>query len=149
MKKISTQNGFALFEVLITVIIMAVGLLGLAALQITSLKANHGALQKTQATFLAYDIADRIRANRNDGLNESYDILLSDIKPTGSTLPELDVNDWLTSVSELLPSGDGAIDCTTAGICTISISWNIEREGTVDASNNPISLRTFTLATQI
>ncbi len=149
MKKISTQNGFALFEVLITVIIMAVGLLGLAALQITSLKANHGALQKTQATFLAYDIADRIRANRTDGLNESYDILLSDIKPTGSTLPELDVNDWLTSVSELLPSGDGAIDCTTAGICTISISWNIEREGTVDASNNPISLRTFTLATQI
>ncbi len=143
------SKGFSLFEILITVIILAVGLLGLAALQVTSLKANHGALQKSQATFLTYDMIDRIRANRNDALNESYDITLADVKPTGSTLPETDVNDWLTSVAILLPSGDGAIDCTTAGVCTITVSWNIQREGIVDGSNNPIPLRTFSFQTQI
>ena len=149
MNDMTNQNGFALFEVLITVIIMAIGLLGLAALQVTSLKANHGALQKTQATFLAYDMVDRIRSNRNEGIAGNYDIDISDIKPTGTTLPEVDLNDWLTSISDLLPSGDGAVACDGSGICTINITWNIEREGIVDGSNNPVSLRTFTVATQI
>ncbi len=149
MNIIEKQKGFSLLEILITVIIVAVGLLGLAALQITSLKANHGALQKTQATFLAYDIADRIRSNRNEGINGNYDISLADIKPTGSTLPETDLNDWLTSIANLLPSGDGAVDCANTGDCTITITWNISREGIVDASNNEVTLRTFTFATQI
>lgn len=56
------QTGFTLIEILVTVIVLSIGLLGLAGLQATSFKFNSTAYQRSQATSLAYDIADRIRA---------------------------------------------------------------------------------------
>ena len=55
--------GFTLIEVLIAMLVLAVGLLGLAGLQATSLRNNQSAYNRSQATQLAYDIADRMRAN--------------------------------------------------------------------------------------
>ncbi|MCX7101946.1 MAG: type IV pilus modification protein PilV, partial [Methylobacter sp.] len=55
--------GFTLIEVLIAMLVLAVGLLGLAGLQATSLKSNQSAYNRSQATQLAYDLADRMRAN--------------------------------------------------------------------------------------
>jgi type IV pilus assembly protein PilV len=55
--------GFGLIEVLIAVLVLALALLGLAALQVTSLKNNQSAYNRSQATQLAYDLADRMRAN--------------------------------------------------------------------------------------
>ena len=60
MKK---NTGFTLIEVLIAMIVLAVGLLGLAGLQATSLRNNQSAYNRIKATQLAYDIADRMRAN--------------------------------------------------------------------------------------
>ena len=57
------NTGFTLIEVLIAMIILAVGLLGLAGLQATSLRNNQSAYNRSVATQLAYDIADRMRAN--------------------------------------------------------------------------------------
>jgi type IV pilus modification protein PilV len=57
------QHGFTLVEVLVTVVILAVGLLGLAGLQAVSMRNNHSAYERTQAVQLAYDMADRVRAN--------------------------------------------------------------------------------------
>ena len=64
MKK---NTGFTLIEVLIAMIILAVGLLGLAGLQATTLKNNQSAYNRIKATQLAYDIADRMRANYDRG----------------------------------------------------------------------------------
>lgn len=58
-----TNTGFTLIEVLIAVVILAGGLLGLAVLQAASLKNNQSAYNRSQATQLAYDMADRVRAN--------------------------------------------------------------------------------------
>ena len=58
-----TNIGFTLIEVLIAMLVLAVGLLGLAGLQATSLRNNQSAYNRSQATQLAYDLADRIRAN--------------------------------------------------------------------------------------
>ncbi len=63
MKK---HSGFTLIEVLVAVVILAGGLLGLAALQATSLGNNTSAYYRSQATQLAYDMADRMRANSAD-----------------------------------------------------------------------------------
>lgn len=63
MKK---QIGFTLVEVLIAVVILAAGLLGLAALQATALGFNQSAYYRSQATQLAYDMADRMRSNVAD-----------------------------------------------------------------------------------
>ena len=55
--------GFTLIEVLIAMLVLAVSLLGLAGLQATSLRNNQSAYNRSQATQLAYDLADRMRAN--------------------------------------------------------------------------------------
>ncbi|HLE93281.1 MAG TPA: type IV pilus modification protein PilV, partial [Sulfuricaulis sp.] len=57
------HRGFSLIEVLVALLVLSIGLLGLAALQTTSLQYNTGSYFRTQATFLAYDIIDRMRAN--------------------------------------------------------------------------------------
>lgn len=57
------NNGFTLIEVLVSMVIMAVGLLGLAGLQTLSLRDNQDAYLSSQATALAYEMSDRIRAN--------------------------------------------------------------------------------------
>jgi type IV pilus assembly protein PilV len=55
--------GFTLIEVLVTIVILSVGLLGMAALQITGVRSATGATSRTQATLLADDIVERMRAN--------------------------------------------------------------------------------------
>lgn len=149
-KQINKQHseGFSLLEVLIAVLILSIGLLGLAALHATSLKANHGAYHKSQATFLAYDMVDRLRANRPQAINGTYNQLITDGNKTGTTLADADVNDWLANTFALLPSGDGSINCTAAGACTVVVQWNIAREGG-QASGGSTTLQTFTFRTDV
>jgi len=64
---IATQTGASLVEILVTVIISMIGLLGLAALQNTSIKMSYDSYVRSQANFLAYDLIDRIRANKDAG----------------------------------------------------------------------------------
>ena len=60
----SRSRGFSLIEVLVALLVLSVGLLGMAILQVQGLKYNTNSYQRTQATFLAYDIIDRMRANK-------------------------------------------------------------------------------------
>ncbi len=58
-----SSAGFSLIEVLVALLIFSLGLIGLAGLLVMSTQANNGALIRTQATFLAQNMADRMRAN--------------------------------------------------------------------------------------
>jgi len=148
MKLHHKASGFSLLEVLIALLVLSIGLLGLAALQTVSLKANHGAYQRTQATFLAYDIIDRIRTNRNQAIAGAYDIDMNASPPAASpsNLSDTDLNDWLTNyVSVLLPAGDGSVDCTTtASVCTVVIEWDESRVGGTATSGATIGQFSFT-----
>ena len=62
-KRFSSSAGFTLIEVLVALIIVSIGLLGLAGLQATSVRFNQQAYLRSQAVQQAYDMADRIRAN--------------------------------------------------------------------------------------
>ena len=118
------QTGFTLIEVLVTVVILAVGLLGLAGLQATSLKFNSTAYQRSQATSLAYDIADRMRANvvAARGSNVvpagAYGIALGAAAPTGTTLAAIDLQEWRRALANTLPSGTGVICRGTLSVTT-------------------------------
>jgi type IV pilus assembly protein PilV len=69
------QKGFSLVEVLVALLVLSIGLLGLAALQTTSLKFNTDSYFRTQATYFVYDIIDRMRANSNSVVSGgTYDI---------------------------------------------------------------------------
>ncbi|MDX1497790.1 MAG: type IV pilus modification protein PilV [Salinisphaeraceae bacterium] len=63
------QAGFTLLEVLIGIVVVSIGLLTVAALQVVTKKANYEAVQRTTASLLAYDLAERMRANTSQ-LNE-------------------------------------------------------------------------------
>src|SRR4030065_2717121 len=71
-----SMRGFTLLEVLVAIVVMSIGLLGLAGLMASSLKNSHSAYQRTQATWLAYDALDRMRANRQVALAGGYHLAL-------------------------------------------------------------------------
>jgi type IV pilus assembly protein PilV len=129
LKRISRYRGISLIEILVTVIILAFGLLGLAGLQAFSLQGNNSAFFRTQATYFAYDIMDRMRANRNEALAGSYDVGVSDATPTdrGTRINE-DLSLWRTSLATL-PSGTGGISTVSAASTyTVEIQWSDTRK---------------------
>lgn len=70
-----TYKGFSLIEVLVALLVLSIGLLGLAALQTTSLKFNTDSYMRTQATYFVYDIIDRMRANSDSVVaGGTYDV---------------------------------------------------------------------------
>ncbi len=73
--RIQGSSGFTLIEVLVSLVILAVGLLGLAMLQTTGLRNNTNSYSRTQATYLAYDLAERMRANVPAFQAGNYDVL--------------------------------------------------------------------------
>ncbi len=63
--------GFGLVEVLISLLVLSIGLLGVARLQIVGVRSTHGSFLRGQAIMFAYDMADRMRANRIAVVNAS------------------------------------------------------------------------------
>jgi len=116
-----TQRGTTLIETLVALVVLSVGLLGIAALQMTSLRNNRGAHLRSQAQVLAYDIADRMRANRNAALADAYLISLTGT-PSGTGMVLTDMQEWKNTIAAALPSGQGEI--TRAGnMFRIRIQW--------------------------
>ncbi|BBP01206.1 type IV pilus modification protein PilV [Sulfuriferula nivalis] len=125
------QKGFTLLEVLVTMVIMSIGLLGLAALMASSLRNNHSSYQRTQAAFLAYDIIDRMRVNRIMAVNSSaasnYNVAIG-AASASTNLALADVNDWKTALASTLPAGDGSVTVASAtGATTVIVQWNDSR----------------------
>jgi len=146
------QRGATLIEVLGAMLVLSIGLLGLAGMQMTALKSNQSAYYRSQATVLAYDIIDRMRANRTDALNGVYDIALQnqacdpDLSPSGS-LADKDVAEWLNSLSCLLsPDAQGSV-VRNGRIFTISIAWN-DKPGRIEATDDD-DPETFVYRTQL
>ena len=138
------EGGFTLIEVLVAVLILSIGLLGLAALQTTSLRSNHSSLLRSQATLLSYEIVDRMRANRNVALGGEYDTAFADAAPAFQLARSSSA--WVPGVAGVatLPGGEGAIARSVSGTRTIfnvSVRWDDDRSGTPSA--------TFTLDSEI
>lgn len=130
-------RGMSLVEALVALVVLSVGLLGIASLQMTSLRNNLGAHLRSQATVLAYDIADRMRANRTQANNNVY-VIGYGAAPGGAALNEVDLRAWKTALSNTLPGGDGQIQ-RVGNTFRITIRWSEAQTGT----------QTFTTHTQI
>ncbi|MGE4647531.1 MAG: type IV pilus modification protein PilV [Arenicellales bacterium] len=129
-------NGFTLLEVLIALVIFSFGLLALAALMAKGLQYNTSALHRSYASAQAYDIADRMRANRLGITAGNYDSISgvgSDpgCIATGCTPAQMAQYDgwaWNSANAALLPSGSGSV--TTDGTTyTITVTWDDDRDG--------------------
>lgn len=131
------QRGATLIEVLIAVLILAIGLLGVAGLQITSIQSNHSAYYRTQATVLAEDLADRMRANRTAALGTAYVVNFptsSSSNSVSGTQAQKDLAEWLNSLASTLPEGTGKVERDDT-LIIISVRWNDNR-GRIKASND-------------
>lgn len=147
------QQGFSLIELLVAVVILAVGILGIAGLQVVALQQNRGALYRAEATMLANDIMDRIRVNTNT----TYTALIDQDPPaatncetTNCSPPEManyDIAQWKCQINDLdadgnpftvcadfgisgaLPNGAAAIN-KTGGVYEVTVQW-ADRSGNI------------------
>jgi len=130
------HHGFSMVEVLVTLMVLSIGLLGLAAMQTSSIQNTHGAYLRTQATHLAYDMLDRMRANmtgvnngnyNNIDANESIDNYTDPgCVAAGCTFPQMTTTDtaqWEVDLASQLPAGQGTVVNAGNNVFTITVTW--------------------------
>lgn len=147
------ETGFTLIEVLVSMLILSVGLLGLAGLQATSLRNNLSSHHRSQATQLAYDMADRMRANVADAGNFGTSVYItmvpSDAVVQGACtttagcsttlMAQQDLFEWNQAINAILPNGQGTIT-EVGGLFTITMNWDDDRD-----ANDPNFIMRFQL----
>lgn len=147
MKKIEHSGqrdaGFTLIEVMVAVLVLSVGLLGLASLQANGLRQNSSAYMRTQAIIMANDMADRMRANPTEVAAGTYNNIVATIADPGCLLAtctpdriaEHDIATWYSSLSEL-PNGTGTV--TGDGrLFTITVMWDDNKVGAAGTGCDP------------
>ena len=148
------ESGFTLLEILVAMLVLSIGLLGLAGLMASSMRNNLSASHRTQATWMAYDIIDRMRANRASAIAGNYatsvgaPVACTVAAPTGSVQAQ-DIAAWKSQLACVLPTGDGSIAVTNAARATVVIQWDDSR-GIIDSGSLANqAVKTFTVETQL
>ncbi|MGB3391920.1 MAG: type IV pilus modification protein PilV [Stenotrophomonas sp.] len=128
----ANERGMSLIEVMVAVLIMAVGLLGIAAMQTVALRNSQGSLERSQAVISAYAALEAMRANRDAALSGGYNTggFICAGPGTGS-LAAADTTAWINGWRTALglaaadTSGCGNIACNAGtGICEIQLRWD-------------------------
>lgn len=141
----ANQQGMSLLEVLVSIIIIAIGMLGIASMLLISNQANNSSYMKQQAIQNIYNIFDKIKANSQAAINGNYNISnISASGPTSVSTPSVQCNAaactpaqlatydtwvWLTKDLARLPSGCGSITTAPSAVAgntvvTVTVQWN-------------------------
>lgn len=145
-----SQRGITLTEVMMSLLLMSLGLLGMASLQGKALSSNQGAYLRSQAAISSYDILDRLRANRSLANQGKYNHDLNGKIPAAAenNMASVDLNDWLTLLKNNLPKGKGAIKCVNQQSCTIQVQWfdvsintDTNEDGVIDDKDKQLTLQ--------
>lgn len=131
------QSGFTLLEILVAIVVLSLGMLGLAGLQAATLRNNQIAYYRAIAVQQTYDMADRIRANQAGIAAGAYDNLTA-VTPadpdcvgnvcTPANMAVADHSQWNTNNARMLPGGVGTVVVAPGGAFDISVSWNENTE---------------------
>ncbi|MFJ2367458.1 type IV pilus modification protein PilV [Pseudomonas sp. NPDC087697] len=125
------QDGMTLIEVLVALLILGVGLLGAAAIQLNALKYTDSSLMSSQASFIAYDMMDRIRANSG----ADYTVM----PPTSGNLNvtrDQDLYDFTTNITSFGgPTATGSIT-QNQRVYTITITWDDSRAAAASSTRS-------------
>nr|WP_233586873.1 type IV pilus modification protein PilV [Legionella sp. km772] len=155
------QKGISLLEVLVSVIIIAIGMLGIASMLLVSNQANNSSYMKQQAIQNVYNIFDKIRANSQAAVNGNYNIsnIGSTGLPTAVTTPAVMCNaaactpaqlatydtwTWLTKDLSRLPNGCGSITTAPSPVAgnttvTVTVQWDDSPAQNSVGTNSQIS----------
>jgi type IV pilus assembly protein PilV len=134
--RLRRQRGVGIIEILVAVLVLSIGLLGLAGLQMRTLRNSQSALERGVAVMQTHAIVDAMRADHASGsttLRAStspyvYNIGLDDSAPTArTTFAEIALEKWRANLVGMLgDEATGQVNCTGAP-CTIIIRWNDSR----------------------
>jgi type IV pilus assembly protein PilV len=153
-------GGFTIVEVLVSLVILSIGLLGIAKLVLYSAHSNDSAYLRSQATQLAYEILDNMRANPSAAAAGNYNTPLSAAAtnpgytclnancPVASNLALYDIYVWKSRLAAgpatggALPSGQGSVTVTTTPpiIATIVVQWDDTAAQSIFASGAPTNM---------
>lgn len=140
------ECGFTLIEILVSLIILAVGFLGMAALQSTSMQGTAGTYFRTQADMLANDLSERIRANRTGSAASAYTYGGGGASSTtcggtdacdSATMAAADISEWSDWVENSLPSGDAIVTELGQNFWAIQVMWDERRNGATGTGCDP------------
>ncbi len=155
-------SGFSLLEVLISLFILVVGLLGMANLQLVSLQASAGAYQRSQAAILVSELSERIRANPDgvaagDYLVNDWDDWLSTTScsfgvdcSTSLEIAQNDLYRWRRQIHTNFPGAVGSVYVQN-GIHIVKLIWSeqvyIDRlsANPLDAANDGVEIHEYSL----
>jgi len=141
------QSGAGLLEVMISVLIMGIGLLGIAAMQATALKNSQSSMERSQAVIQSYAILEAMRANRDAVIAGGYNQGMTCNPPPTGTLAQSDLNAWIASLEATLgdtPNTCGSVQCNGAD-CTVTVQWDDSRaRGNAGAGNATYQIATRT-----
>jgi type IV pilus assembly protein PilV len=139
----AANRGVGLIEVLVAVLVLGIGLLGVAAMQATALRNSQSSLERSQGVMHVYTILDAMRANPQLARTGGYNMGMTCAPPAVGTLIGNDQNAWITTLQQNLgPTACGQVTCVGA-VCTISVQWDDSR-GTAGTTT-----QTFTTTTRI
>ncbi len=135
---IKNSKGFTIIEVLVAMVILSIGVLGLGVLQLTAVQNTQGGYMRSQATILAYDMIDSMRANIPAVAGGDYSITFAQATPvavdcfglvancTTRQMAISDLNRWRNVLGNYLPSGSGQVSTVNVGITTqvtVAVTW--------------------------
>lgn len=148
---LNRNRGFTLLETLIAVIVLAIGLLGLAGLQAVALRTNTASLQRSQVSDLAYDMIDRMRVNRTEAAQDAgpYEVVLGAALPTlpqseqcmtltvggvdivdgrtsctSAQMAAFDLHQWREQLQVQFPGIEACIDAQADGTVEVGLRWS-------------------------
>lgn len=153
------QRGMSLIEVLVAVLIMGIGLMGIAAMQAVALRNGQSSLERTQAVIQSYAILDVVRANRTNARAGYYStpgagmqceaVTGGSTETAGQAAARSDINNWLESLKSSMVGAANvasdnttcaAVSCVANGIdgatCTITVQWDDSRGSAGDADSD-------------
>ena len=154
LKPRKQQRGLTLIESMVALLVISIGLLGIAALQITAMNQNTSSLNHSQAVWIAYNMSDRIRANLPEFANYNgidttggYSGDCETGPCTTNQMLNADAAEW-TDLIENLPAGRGQITANADGLL-ITVMWDDDGTGAngTNCSGNPdVDLTCYRLA---
>lgn len=148
----ASSEGFTLLEVLIAILVLSIGLLGLAGLQFSALRNNTQSYERSQAVALAYEIVDRMRTNRIAASDGRFDLKAFEDKSIGvdcekapctrEQVADFELAQWQKRLIATLPGATASIEkrcaagipCLQRSTYTVRVLWNENRNGAADTS---------------
>lgn len=128
------MHGMSLIEVMVSVLVLAVGLLGIAAMQSLALRGGQSSLESSQAVMQASSIFEAMRSNRNNANDYNTGTKVCAVASvSGTSLAKQDIKAWIGSMKNTIGTAGDATTCgEISGCpakCIVTVYWDDSRVG--------------------